>query len=152
MHPGERAAKAKDRVTVALYPARFLPHLPAPWRLRLRFGEVVIDCTSADFEPRGWCRMETLYVLIAALEGRIGPMQAAAAASGRTRRAVEKPATWDQVSGGLSELHLTETKGTVGAALRMVGADLLGEWSGDAAETTRGTDAPPKTKRRRSSR
>lgn len=137
-------------MTVATYPARFLPRLPAPWRLRLRFGEVVIDCTSADFEPRGWCRTETLYVLIAALEGRIGPMQAATAALGRVRRAAEKPATWDQVSGGLSELHLTETKGTVGAALRAIGAELVGEWSGDAAETSLGTDAPTKkTKRRR---
>lgn len=139
-------------MSVATYPARFLPSLPAPWRLRLRFGETEIDCTSADLESRGWCRTETLYVLISALEGRIGPTQAAAAALGRARKAVEKPATWDQVSGGLSELHLTETKGTVGDALRAIGAELVGEWSGDAAETTQGADAAPTKRKRRAAR
>lgn len=137
-------------MSVLAYPARFLPRLPAPWRLRLRLGEATIDCTSSGrVEPSGWNRDETLYVLIAALEGRLGAMQAATSAAGRSRRKVTQAATWAQVSGGLNELHLTETRGSVGDALRAIGAELVGEWSGDAAEVPADAPTKPTKKRRR---
>lgn len=123
-------------VTIATFPARLIAGLPAPWRMRLRIGETVIDCTSSNHEPSGWCRTETLYVLVAALEDRLSPETVARSAASRVRKAIDPDsrATWHQVSGGLAERYLLETRGTVGEALRKVGAELVGEWSGDAAE------------------
>ena len=123
--------------TVLAYPARYLAALPAPWRLRLRFGETLIDCTSsAGVEPSGWNRDETRFVLVAALEDRLTPAQVAASAAARVSRAVSSAATWEQVGTGLEERFLHETRGSVGEALRKIGAELVDSWSGDAAKVS----------------
>ena len=146
MSAGDLEAPGDD---VRRLQARTLGTLLVAWRLRLELGGTEIDATSSHgLEARGWNRAETLAVLAAALDGRLDGAAAARAAAGRVRLGATRPSTWDQISAGAIGVDPATIPGTVGRALEILGARLVGAWSGERAGVTDSAPAPAKRARK----
>lgn len=115
---------------------RHLVRLPEPWRIRVQIGTQTIDACSTVV-PGTWGPAELLYMLAAALLGRIGPQSAERAAGMRNRIAAGTRWSWEQVSGGLVGVDPESVEGTVGEALARIRGRILGAWSGPESGQSR---------------